>query len=71
MKTATMKTLRAAWNKACRSIEHGATATEHDAGFIIPEGQKKGDVYGWQVFVKMQRYSDAALKKNLLSGGLY
>ena len=45
-------------------------AAEVSAGFIIPKGQKKGTRSGFQVFVKVYRYSEEVLADHPLSGGL-
>lgn len=46
------------------------TASMTSAGFTIPNGQKRGKKTGFQVFVKVARYSDELLKEKPLSGGL-
>ena len=47
------------------------TSSASSAGFIIPAGQKAGRLKGYQVFVKVCRYSDEKLKEDKMSGGLF
>lgn len=71
MTIATGNAVLRAFNKCAKRIcDEGLTSTTTSAGFIIPAGQKRGHKSGWQVFVKMIRYSDAKLKRNRNSGGL-
>lgn len=63
--------LRAA-SLALRNIEKDdhMTATEMDAGFILPDQQKAGRRLGYQVFVKVARFSEELLDADPVSGGL-
>jgi len=72
MKTATGNNLLKAYSKSVKRLEKDAalTATATDAGFIIPDGQKRGQRTGFQVFVKVHRYDEALLKKKPATGGL-
>jgi hypothetical protein len=68
---ATGETLRRAWNKCAKVMaeEEGTiVATEQDAGFVMPKGWPKGE--GYQVCVKMYRFSQASLDNDVYSGGL-
>ena len=62
----------AAYSKAVRKLERDATlrASATSAGFIIPNGQKRGQRKGYQVFVKVCRFSEELLKSKPLTGGL-
>lgn len=46
------------------------TASAVSAGMLFGPGQAKGAREGYQVFVKVIRYSDAKLARNPESGGL-
>lgn len=71
MKTATGNSLLRAYNRSAKRIKDAdLTSAATSAGFIIPDGQKRGQREGFQVFVKLIRYSDKKLKKNFESGGL-
>lgn len=72
MKTATGNAVLRAYDKSVARLERDPkmTAAMTNAGFIIPNGQKRGDRTGYQVFVKIYRYSDELLKKKPLTGGL-
>ena len=72
MKTATGNAVIRAFSKAAKNINKEATMTSSSAsaGFIIPNGQKRGQRRGYQVFVKIIRYSDELLKKKPMTGGL-
>jgi hypothetical protein len=72
MKTVNEKTIRTALNRAIRNItsNQNVTSAASSAGFIITDGQKRGQKTGFQVFVKICRYSDVRLKKYPNSGGL-
>jgi hypothetical protein len=45
-------------------------ATSQSAGFIIPAHQKVGERFGFQVFVRMVRFSEKLLKEEPKTGGL-
>ena len=72
MKTATGNELIWAYSKAVKRItkDEAMTSSETSAGFIIPNGQKRGQRTGFQVFVKVCRYSEALLKRKPVTGGL-
>ena len=70
---ATEDRLLRAYNKAAKSVHgdpEGLQSSSVTAGYIIPAGQKKGQRTGWQVSVKLERFSEAELISNPLSGGL-
>lgn len=46
------------------------TACDVSAGFVIPNGQKRGHETGLQVFVSVCRYSDDLRKADPETGGL-
>ena len=46
------------------------SATQTSAGFVFPQGQKRGHRKGYQVFVKVCRYSDELLASKPDTGGL-
>lgn len=72
MKTATGNSVIKAYSRAVKNAEKdGLTSSATCAGFIIPNGQKRGQKSGYQVFVKVIRYSDALLKKKPMTGGLH
>jgi hypothetical protein len=72
MKQATGNALLRAYSKAAKNLKRDATitSTETSAGFIIPIDQKRGHRTGYQVFVKMCRYSEELLKRKPITGGL-
>lgn len=72
MKTATDDAVLKAYSQAVKKLENDnrLTATEVSAGFIIPNGQKRGKKTGFQVFVKVHRFSEELLKKDKTTGGL-
>lgn len=72
MKTATGDAVLRAYTKAVKNLEKDpfVCRTEVSAGFIIPDGQKRGDRHGLQVFVTVCRYSDKLLKTAPSTGGL-
>lgn len=72
MRTATKESVSRAFAKSLKRIlkEDNLIATSADAGFVIPKGQKRGQRNGYQVFVKVARYSDQLLKSKPLTGGL-
>jgi hypothetical protein len=72
MKTATGNALLRAYNKATKNLKNddAMTASLVSAGFIIPNGQKRGCRKGFQVFVKVCRYSEELLKRKPITGGL-
>lgn len=70
MKTASGNALLRAYNHAARNLAKGAISASTSVGFIIPNGQKRGEKEGFQVFVKVIRYSDKKLKEDQNSGGL-
>lgn len=72
MKTATGNALLRAYSKAVRNLQRdeAMTASATSAGFIIPNGQKRGQRTGFQVFVKVCRYSEELLKRKNSTGGL-
>ena len=73
MKTATGNNVHRAYSLAVRDLlkDKRLVATSKSAGFIIPDGQKRGHRTGIQVFVKVCRYSDELLAAQPLSGGLF
>ncbi len=72
MKTATGNSLLRAYSKALKTLQRdeAMTASTISAGFIIPNGQKRGKRKGFQVFVKVCCYSEELLKRKPDSGGL-
>lgn len=67
MKTATGNSVLRAYNKAVKKMQgENLLASAQSAGFIIPDGQKDG----YQVFVKVYKFSRALLKRKPLTGGL-
>lgn len=72
MKSPTKDSLwKAYWRSLNRTKDEQLTSAATSAGLILPEKQKRGQKEGWQVFVKLIKYSDAKLKKNEKSGGLF
>ena len=71
-KTATGNNLLKAYSKAVKKLQKdkSMTACLVSAGFIIPDGQKKGKEKGFQVFVKVHRYSEELFKRKPITGGL-
>jgi len=67
---ATGNSLLRAYNRAVKGIEEEKNfmACERDAGFIMPKGWPKG--HGYQVFVKVCRFSQVLLDNDQESGGL-
>lgn len=62
-----------AYNRAAKRImkdDDTMCAVSTDAGFIIPDGQKGKPKEGYQVFVKIARYSEKLLKARPCTGGL-
>ena len=61
-----------AYSKAVRNMENQpiAASCAVSAGFIFKPGQKRGMRMGYQVFVKVCRYSDVLMKEDPLNGGL-
>ena len=61
-----------AYSKATKRLlaDKELTATSESAGFIIRDGQKRGERTGIQVFVKVCRYSDRLLREQPMTGGL-
>lgn len=72
MKTATGNALLRAYSKAAKNLtsDEAMSASAVSAGFIIPNGQKRGKRKGFQVFVKVCRYNEELLEKKPMSGGL-
>lgn len=64
-----------AYNKAVGRLEgkfgHQMSSCAVSAGTIFAPGQKRAERRGYQVFVKVIRYSDAMLKFDAKSGGLH
>lgn len=72
--TATGDRVLRAYAKAAKGIDktsEGMIVRTVSAGYLIPNGQKKGLREGWQVFVRLERYSDARFMEDPISGGLY
>lgn len=71
MKTATMKSIRRAWDKAAGKFGKTSSinGTSVSAGFVLT--QEKKPRKGFQVFVRMVRYDEALLQRNPDSGGLF
>lgn len=68
---ATGNSLLRAYSRAVRVIKQegdGLLATSQDAGFIMPNGNPKGE--GYQVFVRVVRFSEDKLLRDISSGGL-
>lgn len=71
--------MQRAFNRAFRRIkkEPALTAAGSDAGFIDDPREpgsmrkKKGKRHGYQVIVRLVKYSDEKLAKDELSGGLH
>lgn len=76
MTTATGNNVRRAYNRAVKAMENAVVnsiAHEESAGFIVPAKKNQateGDTTGYQVFVRICRYSENLLKSDPLSGGL-
>lgn len=72
MKTATGNALLRAYSKAAKNLENDEclTSSATSAGFIIPIGQPRGRRKGFQVFVRVCKYSDELLAKDSFTGGL-
>lgn len=72
MKTATGNALLRAYSKAAKNLQQDGmmAATTVSAGFIIPDGQKRGEREGYQVFVRVIRWSQAMKRLKPESGGL-
>lgn len=72
MKLPTENSLSRAFKRAFNNLNNDdrMTASASSAGFIIPDGQKRGKRTGFQVFVKVCRYSEELLKSNPETGGL-
>lgn len=70
--TATGNSLLRAYNKAAKAVakDPNLRATVHDAGFIIPVSIRGEFAEGYQVFVKLVKYSEGRLNENPLTGGL-
>ncbi len=69
---ATKESVNRAFAKSLKRImkDDALVSTQTDAGFVIPKGQKRGEKEGYQVFVRVIRYSDNLLKLKPLTGGL-
>lgn len=68
--TATGNAVLRAYNKATKIvIKERLLATSQSGGFIMPKGWPKGE--GYQVFVRIVRFSEGHLKAEPLTGGLY
>lgn len=61
---------KAYWRLLTR-VDDECLADATSAGLVFAKKQKRGQREGWQCFVKLVRYSDARLKKNRKSGGLW
>lgn len=72
MATATGDAVLRAYNRAAKKFDKDPdlVGTHESAGFIIPDGQKRGKRKGFQVFVRMVRYDEEKLKADPMSGGL-
>ena len=72
MKTATGDAVLKAYSQAVKKLEKDdkLTASSVSAGFIIPDGQKRGQAEGYQVFVKVHRFCQLRLKNKPEGGGL-
>lgn len=58
-----------AYNRAVKvAFDDGLLATSQSAGFIMPKGWQKGE--GYQVFVRVVRFSEKHLKDDMMTGGL-
>lgn len=58
-----------AYNKAVRNVvQENLLACSIDAGFIMPAKWAKGE--GYQVFVRVVRFSEQHLKDDPMTGGL-
>jgi hypothetical protein len=73
MKTATGNGLLRAYSRAAKNLikDPGMAASAVSAGFIIPNGQKRGKKTGFQVFVKVCQFSEQRLKEKPKTGGLF
>lgn len=69
---ATGAAVHRAYSKSAKRImnEPKTKSAETSAGFIIPDGQPKGPKKGYQVFVKVARFSEALLNSRPGTGGL-
>lgn len=72
MRTATGNAVLRAYSAAMKHITSDAAigATETSAGFVIPGGGRRGQRVGYQVFVKVHRFSECLLTHQPESGGL-
>jgi hypothetical protein len=72
MNTATGNAVLKAYDKSAKRLakDDVITSAMTSAGFIIPNGQKRGKRTGYQVFVKVCRYSEELLKRKPITGGL-
>ena len=72
MATATGNAVLRAYNRAAKKFEKdpAIVSTHESAGFIIPDGQKRGKRKGFQVFVRVVRFDESMLKRKPESGGL-
>jgi hypothetical protein len=62
-----------AYNRAAKSVakDQAMSSTAVSAGYIIiPNGQRRGQREGYQVFVKLVKFSEMKLKLDPESGGL-
>ena len=71
MKEATGNAVLRAYNRAAKRMADSSVTEAHEsAGFIIPDGQKKGERTGFQMFVEVARWSEKLMKERPETGGL-
>ena len=71
LEVATGNAVLRAYNRAARRIqEDGIWVASTSAGFIIPKRKRGEPKRGWQVFVSIEAWSQAALEEVPESGGL-
>lgn len=70
--TATGNAVLRAYSRAVKTLQDNEylVSASRTAGFVIPNGQKKGQREGYQVFVQVCKFSEKLLKTQPLSGGL-
>lgn len=70
-KNVTPESLFRAYIKAANAVYQGGTvASEVDAGIILPGRQEPGQRTGYQVFIKVARFSEELLTRKPETGGL-
>lgn len=72
MKMATGDAVLKAYDRAVKNIDRDEdmSSCAVSAGFIFPGGQPRGKREGYQVFVKVCRFSEELLKREPETGGM-